>query len=797
MAVGESAGSVYVTIDGDISPLAAKYAQAESLSRAAGAGVAAGFNTAAAATAQADASIRELIVAIREEGAAASLAAQRSVSLAGGIRQIGQAAHGSVSELQAVGGAIRVGLGEQSIRAVERFLTLIPGLGAALQVAFPVIGAIALGSAIVRAATKSDDLTKALEDQAQAAKEADDAETHLIATLDELAVRNIGRQSGPAAEAKARVTQLKMEAQDAQDVLLGLQSKLKQVDIDAQGGALTHPVGTLTGSFDKENAAKRQTIEEQISKQLDIVQEKYAAAGDAALEAGKKASEQGGAMQAQSLRNQEGAAARFGELSKSRADAEIEAQRQAARASDNALHSQQARMISEADAEVEKAKASQEEISGYALATRDRQISYIQNVAAAESAGKSQSEQQSIGLKAAGDIQKAKDDYTATIEKAQEATSTAVQAQASAYVTAAREEEKAQKDFNQEMEHTVSLEARWADLKSVTSTLDQERFKTSQRGGLLTDPRLQGTDMMAALQASEKGGGRESVTTQGQSQSEKNDLQQQLAAVQKVGGLLQDELAIKQRILQIDIQSASVAGKSDVADKVASANVALQQTLAQWRTLDLGNAAQDLEQVVVKIPDELGGALANSIFNAPKKGESKGQEIEKGVVGVAKDAGKELLTQLISQAIKFVIGQVFQTTATITAMEVQTGALITAMTLNTQEIVTAIGIAAGIDVLADGTDFAKGGTTLVGEKGPEIVNMPRGAEVIPNHKMQKFADGTRGSYGRPTARTSGMNVTVHAHAHGINNPEAFARQAVAAIPHELKRQSSSFSPYSS
>tara|TARA_R110000765_G_scaffold70015_3_gene135821 strand:- start:9093 stop:11054 length:1962 start_codon:yes stop_codon:yes gene_type:complete len=37
--------------------------------------------------------------------------------------------------------------------------------------------------------------------------------------------------------------------------------------------------------------------------------------------------------------------------------------------------------------------------------------------------------------------------------------------------------------------------------------------------------------------------------------------------------------------------------------------------------------------------------------------------------------------------------------------------------------------------LAHGTDFAKGGSTLVGELGPEIVNLPRGSQVIPNNKI--------------------------------------------------------------
>ena len=37
--------------------------------------------------------------------------------------------------------------------------------------------------------------------------------------------------------------------------------------------------------------------------------------------------------------------------------------------------------------------------------------------------------------------------------------------------------------------------------------------------------------------------------------------------------------------------------------------------------------------------------------------------------------------------------------------------------------------------LASGTNYAMGGATLVGEQGPEIVNMPRGASVTPNNKI--------------------------------------------------------------
>ena len=41
---------------------------------------------------------------------------------------------------------------------------------------------------------------------------------------------------------------------------------------------------------------------------------------------------------------------------------------------------------------------------------------------------------------------------------------------------------------------------------------------------------------------------------------------------------------------------------------------------------------------------------------------------------------------------------------------------------------------------ADGTDFAPGGPAIVGERGPELVNLPRGSQVIPNHGLSALAN---------------------------------------------------------
>lgn len=57
---------------------------------------------------------------------------------------------------------------------------------------------------------------------------------------------------------------------------------------------------------------------------------------------------------------------------------------------------------------------------------------------------------------------------------------------------------------------------------------------------------------------------------------------------------------------------------------------------------------------------------------------------------------------------------------------------------------------------ADGTDFAPGGVAMVGERGPELVNLPRGSQVVPNHKLGM---GGKPQAGSRSARFE-YNITV-------------------------------------
>lgn len=67
---------------------------------------------------------------------------------------------------------------------------------------------------------------------------------------------------------------------------------------------------------------------------------------------------------------------------------------------------------------------------------------------------------------------------------------------------------------------------------------------------------------------------------------------------------------------------------------------------------------------------------------------------------------------------------------------------------------------------ANGTVNAPGGMALVGERGPEIVNLPRGSQVIPAHRAQNMMGG-------------GINISVDAR--GSADPAAVRAQVEAGI----------------
>lgn len=57
------------------------------------------------------------------------------------------------------------------------------------------------------------------------------------------------------------------------------------------------------------------------------------------------------------------------------------------------------------------------------------------------------------------------------------------------------------------------------------------------------------------------------------------------------------------------------------------------------------------------------------------------------------------------------------------------------------QVASAFGGGGRIPGFANGTSFAPGGLAMVGELGPELVNLPRGSQVIPNHELRAANSG--------------------------------------------------------
>jgi hypothetical protein len=404
MAGDNVLGSVSIIITGDTSRLQADFARAQALAITSGAEVSAAFNQSAAGADKVVVAIGKLAGIIQQESAAASLAAQRNLALAvsyqqaqvaatntaSGVRQVGQAHGGAITQIQAVSGALRTAFGEQSIRAVERFLTLIPGLGPLLQTAFPIIGALALFEMISRLTSKSDDLKKAQENLKTAVKETDDAYAHLVLTLDQLGAKQIGRDLGAASEARARAAVLRNEAADLQKQVIDKQTEINQLRIPRQGRGdiIEHPIGTFTGSLVKETETKVKAVQAQIDKLQTEIDGKLAEARDAVDQYGKLSAEQAGALATAQLSNKQKSLAAETDAFRRALNDQLVISHGAAQQRIAAISDADTHELRSAQEAVRAAAEKQDGITAIQQAELPKRIALINQEAAAEAAGK-------------------------------------------------------------------------------------------------------------------------------------------------------------------------------------------------------------------------------------------------------------------------------------------------------------------------------------------------------------------------------------------------------------------------
>ena len=729
MATSESIGGISVAISGDLGPLQAVAGPATALSAKIGNQVAQGFNTGAQGANQFDAAIQALTSALAEQNAVLSLSIQRNMAHIAVMREGTRAAHEGVSEMQATSGALRVLEGNSALRAAERFLTTIPGLGAALQYAFPVVGLIALFEGMSRLLGKSEELKAAEKELADATNKADEAFANMQGTLDRLNVEHVKAIFGAAAGTGAGATVLEQQTQKLRVQMDDLRDSINEVAY-AEASSLKNyiPFHSDQASIDKIKA-----LGQQYKELAAILQETQGKAAAAREDQGREAQQQAGQLGAKQIEAAEQASARQAEISKQQYTAQLDLEHAAETDRIAGLTSEYARTVQTGEEEIRFAKAKADEINGYALATRDRAIQEIAAKAGAELAGKAKPEQALIYAGAQADTSKAKQEYTLAVDKGALDSKKAQQAATLALDQLNRKLAETLNNDLREGWDRVAEAARKAQGASAEAAAkdatEKIRILEIQDKGAGEQKALQIQAQKIALEA-QYGAQVTHSAAQKISQAQALagfDAQERAAKLQGLQDQLRDAQALdstvrdKEKEGELEVQISNLKQQNANADAQASAtldqmNQKLTQQLSLQQQIDSAtNAAsstlqsnnqqlgQQLGDAVGNLPKEVGDDIGNSIANAllgHHPGESIGQAMAKALVDSLKATAAKLLSQLISTGVQFA------------AM--------------------AVGF-------ADGTNSAPGGMAWVGEKGPNHERTARRADHPEDHAIKGYA----------------------------------------------------------
>lgn len=191
----------------------------------------------------------------------------------------------------------------------------------------------------------------------------------------------------------------------------------------------------------------------------------------------------------------------------------------------------------------------------------------------------------------------------------------------------------------------------------------------------------------------------------------------------------------------------------------------LEKRNAEFRKgLNKDNVVQPLQDITAKLPDSLDpNKLAVSKINpkaivfltdeairaiqALEKLNEQLAEAGKLATSVLDPAFQALFTTILDgtgnafQAFGEALNQILKQIAVTLLKAVALGAILAAITGKPFDIGTII--SSTIKGFAGGTRNFEGGLALVGEKGPELVALPQGANVIPNNQISGYTGGTQ------------------------------------------------------
>lgn len=885
MPTDNSIGSVSVDIRGDLSKLDQDFAQAQALAQKSGASVATAFNagsssiaaaqnqvkTATANLASAQTQLASFIVAgnraaitavagyqtqltqaqatlaqltatqaqaTATQGAMTAAVIQTTAAVQG---QSAAMAHG-VSQIQATSGAIRVLEGNGAMRAVERFLTMIPGVGAALQVAFPLIGAIALVEMLGRVIGKVNELSEAEKHLAEATKQ-NDAEwerlaqqfertdvSRMVALFGELAGLKLGAffDKGAAEDARIQIQNTAKQLELLKKTLAETQS-LYSNNIFKSALQDFNPliVGERVGAYksagsEKDQIAKIKELQQAydtLTEKLKVFDNERDASGE---KRGKVSAEDAGQNSAARIANQERALATEAEMAKKVSDFQIAQSHAAVRIQIAGMHDADAASLASAQEELRVAQEKEKAITAALEAELPKRIALIRAQGAAEKQGKTPVEAARIDVATAGKIQGVEgeaakqefDAHAASVaeqNKVDEARAGLVRKQAADAATVWADA------YNEIIKNAKEVQA--IQEKAVNESLatfqkvSEIEAKSAGRTGA---ENIQGQKLQLERQYGVELG---------------HTFQQQLSYLQQLAGFdeqarqkqiegLQNELAIAQGIEDEGRQKIEVARIQAQINEL-EAKGANDAYAARTKILGLEKAhslAGQLSGQAAQIPGKAGAALAQGVVD----GKHIGQDIKQALTGI----GQQMLGTVFSQLIKAIVTSTIVQTAThvvLGALHISLGANTGVLALNSAAVGTNT-VASGVNTVASGVltasnvaltaaivsqtvatwasiaflGFADGGrppvgvASIVGERGPELFIPDTAGMIVPNGKFGGAGLQLPAVAGisSSTSSISGGNHTFNIY--GGGNPREVAR----SVAGYLKTSSPQFSPLS-
>ena len=163
------------------------------------------------------------------------------------------------------------------------------------------------------------------------------------------------------------------------------------------------------------------------------------------------------------------------------------------------------------------------------------------------------------------------------------------------------------------------------------------------------------------------------------------------------------------------------------------------QTQLKDGTLDFSNGLSEVIAKIIETGDVVGAAalaMGDAIGKAASEGKTSFAELAQAALGAAAKIVRAYIQQAVAAAVAKAIGSSIPFPFNLAAGAAAGGVAAALFT-------KAIG-SIGVKGFARGTNNAPGGMALVGEQGPELINLPRGSQVFPTPKTNAMLSGVGG-----------------------------------------------------